>query len=239
MPWLVRPISLVVFLVLILNSGWAAWAEYESSYIIDPRSTVGKSTVKTPREFYPLPVPPYENTDFKEFQDYYRQHYSPYALLLVYQPLQVGEITLPTGYHHVKLDIIDETINKHLQKTRPEVPVRSFEAGKEHFRTPHADDGDKPKKRKQYPEIGSQEDSGRDDGAGAQVCLVVKQKGSIEVVLPVKSSSAPLKKLKKGESTVELVVEPGDPVHPQVVHLKYCVRGVCYHSVPMEPGLVQ
>jgi hypothetical protein len=71
-----------------------------------------------------------------------------------------------------------------------------------------------------------------------KLSLLIKQMGGVEVTVPISASEPLAKKIKKG-STAILVNEPGDPITPEVVYLKYCVRSICYKTAPLTPGLVQ
>lgn len=71
-----------------------------------------------------------------------------------------------------------------------------------------------------------------------RLSLMIKLSGNVEVSVPVEASEAGKERIKKG-SVARFVIEPGDPLRPEVVYLKYCVRKTCYRTVPLEPGLVQ
>ncbi len=227
--------------------GGLASAIYENSDLYDDRSSSGKSGVTTPREFFLPPDPHYEKLDLNEFKDYRHTIYSPYAMLQLYRAVQVGKTQLREGYYLVKIDVVDvpnppTNILPESAGTSGEKSSRSL-LEKVQDRLPWSGNDDKPdadgyippQKRKTYPEVNPAES----EDVRPQVSFLIKRLGEIELVVPVYTSEPSAKKLKKGQSSVELLVEKGDPVRPQVVYLKYCARTMCYRSVPLEPGLIQ
>ncbi len=222
--------------VLVLYTLWSsvllglAYGEYENSDLWDPGSSVNQSGVETPREYFLPPPPDYEKVDPKEFQDYHNTYYSPYAQLQIFQPIQVGQTKIKTGYYLVKPDIVEP----------PPAPIITQEAQPSLLeRIGVYEPKQEPpslSKRKVFPAVN---DPAIPPERQAQVCLLLKQEGAIQIAIPVAQSRWQEKSLKKGQSTARLILETGDVLHPTLLSIQYCVRKICYQSVTLTPGLIQ
>lgn len=176
---------------------------------IDDRSSFNQSGVKTPRDYFLPPTPVYENLDPTEDLDYIKTEYPPYAAILLPRALRIGNITLPAGYYQLKLSIVD-----------------AFSIAQQNSA--------KPKKRKDYPMVGSKPK----DGPMPQFRFLLKQSGEVKASIPVIQSEETPKKI-KGQPQGVLVIEAGAVLEQKPVSLKFCVQNICYRSAPILPGLIQ
>jgi hypothetical protein len=244
---------LVIVAGLSLGLTISAYGIYVNDDIDDPRDSSSKSGVKTPREYYLPPTPSYERVDLKEFRDYMGTAYSPYAQLQLQHPIQIGNIRLREGYYLVKLDVITTppaplNVSKRAaskQGNGNDPPVSVFEKVQSRAQkiTQSKDKEALTEAEAQYPpqpQLAEQIEQARTSlpESNQQVCMLLKKMGEIEVVIPISGTTDGDKSAKKG-SVAQLVVEPGNPLKPQIVFIKYCLRNTCYRSAPIEPGLVQ
>lgn len=183
---------------------------YVNDKLKDSRSSIWQSGVVTPREYFLPQEPAYDKIDPEEEADYIKTHYTPYAQLQIYHPVQVGKTRLIPGYYLVKINVGDAESQKRREKNK------------------------NPQSRKSFPSLEAQSGS----EPPPQISFIIKQSGQVFATLPAESSEEQKKKLKKG-SLAQLVVLPGNPITPQIVRIKYCVKNMCYQSAPLEPGLVQ
>lgn len=242
----IKPLHRFLILLVLIIGTSLAYAEYVNDDIYDPKSSRNKSGVNTPREYYIPPNPPYEKIDPKEFADYHKTYYSPYAQLQVPRPIQIGNVRLREGYYLVKLDVVDppprplnlsppSSPSVDSQPTPPNTSLFEKAQTVWPWQKNEKNEVQNSQKRKFYPAV---HPDVIDPYERPQVSLLLKQMGSVEVVIPVYTSEPLAQPIKKG-STVQLVITQGDPVIPEVVYLKYCVRQLCYRSAPLKPGLVQ
>jgi len=68
----------------------------------DPRSSLHRSGVDVPRDYFQPPIPAYNKLDPAEYQDYHKKAYSPYARLAILRQVQYNDTVLPAGYYLVK-----------------------------------------------------------------------------------------------------------------------------------------
>jgi hypothetical protein len=201
-------------------------AEYENSDIPDPASSIRRSGITTPREYYIPPTPPFEKIDPREFEDYGRLAYSPYTQLQIPRPIMVGRIRLKEGYYLVKLDI-------------GPVPKKTW-AQKLGLKKPP-----------ELPEVDPKATEPESSNEHMALQMIIKQMGSVELSIPIYASERlPVEKRSRWERVkswrtpkpsprATLVVTAESPLRPEVVSLRYCLESTCYRTAPLEPGWVQ
>ncbi len=248
MQWLNKHPFIVAFLVFwfISSSIRVTFAQYENDTLYDARSSEHKSGANTPREYFIPPTPPYNKTDLKEYLDYRNTYYSPYAQLQLFRMVQIGKTRLNVGYYLVKLSMVlpkndPNTANrvgprKVGENTPPDPYAPQHYSFFEKLSPSFWQNGRPPDVKPIYPPINNEQAS--DQSQQAHASLMIKQKGSVDLAIPIVSSEPAKHRIKNGP-IAELLIQPGDPLTPQVVYLKYCVEQICYKTAALTPGLVQ
>jgi len=87
------------FILLLLLTQTALAVEPD---FYDPRSSLHRSGVDVPRDYFLPQTPAYNRLDPAEYKDYYKKGYAPYASLKVFRTVQSNDTVLPAGYYLVK-----------------------------------------------------------------------------------------------------------------------------------------